>query len=105
MTTERESSTSLIVIRGRMALQVGYSVHVGAVKLPCRTRVEQSQKSPDVCWSCQWITALAGKCGSGRCVGSFCDRPEWVSDLEGCSVVGCCLVLSVLEGRRERHGA
>jgi len=32
MTTERESSTSLIEIRGRMALQVGYSVRVCAVE-------------------------------------------------------------------------
>ena len=32
MTTERETSTSLIECRGRMALQVGYSVRVCAVE-------------------------------------------------------------------------
>lgn len=48
---------------------------------------------------------LARKSDSARCVGIFGDRPGWVSDIEGCSVVGCYLVLSVLEGRRERHGA
>ena len=99
MTTERETSTSLIECRGRMALQVGYSVRV------CAVRIKQSQKSSDVCRSCKWIPALARKFDSTRCVGSFGDRPEWVNELEGCSVVGCCLVLSVLEGRRERHGA
>jgi hypothetical protein len=58
-----------------------------------------------VCRGCICINALAGKCDSARYVGSFRDRPERVSDVKGRSVVDCCLVLSVLEGCRERHGA
>lgn len=39
MTTERESSTSLIKCRGKMALQVGYSVRV------CAVRIKQARRA------------------------------------------------------------